>query len=85
MLDPKIVEALTRPMTSDGLLDPNEERLLDMVAQGTPIKAIAVALATTPADVDSLIGSAPSSERLPLGRNRARSCHAFFREAWPRS
>ncbi len=55
MLDPKIVEALTRPMTSDGLLDPNEERLLDMVAQGTPIKAIAVALATTPADVDSLI------------------------------
>jgi class 3 adenylate cyclase/DNA-binding NarL/FixJ family response regulator len=55
MLDPKIVEALTRPMTSDGLLEPKEERLLDMVAQGTPIKAIAVALATTPADVDSLI------------------------------
>jgi adenylate cyclase len=55
MLDPKIVEALTRPMTSDGLLDQAEERLLDMVAEGTPIKAIAVALVTTPADVDTRI------------------------------
>ncbi len=55
MLDPKIVEALTRPVTSDGLLDRAEERLLDMVAEGTPIKAIAVALATTPADADSRI------------------------------
>ncbi len=55
MLDPKIVEALTRPVTSDGLLDQAEERLLDMVAEGTPIKAMAVALATTPADVDSQI------------------------------
>ncbi len=55
MLDPKIVEALTRPMTSDGLLDRAEERLLDMVAEGTPIKAIAVALSTTPADVDHRI------------------------------
>ena len=57
MLDPKIVEALTKPMTSDGLLDAAEERLLDMVAEGTPIKAIAVALATTPADVDHRIES----------------------------
>ncbi len=55
MLDPTIVEALTRPMPSDGLLDQAEERLLDMVAEGTPIKAIAVALATTPADVDHRI------------------------------
>lgn len=55
MLDPKIVEALTRPVTSDGLLDQAEERLLDMVAEGTPIKAIAVALSTTPADADSRI------------------------------
>jgi class 3 adenylate cyclase/DNA-binding NarL/FixJ family response regulator len=55
MLDPKIVEALTRPVTSDGLLDEGEERLLDMVAEGTPIKAIAVALSTTPADADSRI------------------------------
>ena len=55
MLDPKIVEALTKPMTSDGLLDDAEQRLLDMVAEGTPIKAIAVAMATTPADVDHSI------------------------------
>ncbi|HEY5652616.1 MAG TPA: response regulator, partial [Acidimicrobiia bacterium] len=55
MLDPKIVEALTRPVTSDGLLDDAEERLLDMVAEGTPIKAIAVALSTTPADADARI------------------------------
>ncbi len=57
MLDPMIVEALTRPVSSDGLLDDGEERLLDMVAEGTPIKAIALALDTTPADVDSRIES----------------------------
>ncbi len=55
MLDPRIVEALTRPVTSDGVLDATEERLLDMVAEGKPIKAIAVALATTPGDVDHRI------------------------------
>lgn len=55
MLDPKIVEALTRPVTSDGLLDAAEERLLDMVAEGTPIKAIAVACNTTAADADARI------------------------------
>ncbi len=55
MLDPKIVEALTRPMTSDGLLVGEEEQLLDMVAEGTPIKAIAIALDTTPADADARI------------------------------
>jgi class 3 adenylate cyclase/DNA-binding NarL/FixJ family response regulator len=55
MLDPKIVEALTRPVSVDGSLAPEEEILLDHIAQGTPIKAIAVALRTTPADVDSRI------------------------------
>ncbi len=55
MLDPKIVEALTRPVASDGLLNDAEQRLLDFVAEGTPIKAIAVALRTTPADVDARI------------------------------
>jgi class 3 adenylate cyclase/DNA-binding NarL/FixJ family response regulator len=55
MLDPKIVEALTRPVSSDGALSDDEEELLDHVARGTPIKAIAVALRTTPADVDSRI------------------------------
>jgi class 3 adenylate cyclase/DNA-binding NarL/FixJ family response regulator len=55
MLDPKIVEALTTPVTGDGMLTPEEETLLDQVARGTPIKAIAVALRTTPADVDARI------------------------------
>ncbi len=55
MLDPKIVEALTRPVDPDGVLDRDEEELLERIAQGTPIKAIAVALKTTPADVDSRI------------------------------
>lgn len=55
MLDPKIVEAMTRPVTQDGILAPEEESLLGRIAQGTPIKAIAVALKTTPADVDARI------------------------------
>jgi class 3 adenylate cyclase/DNA-binding NarL/FixJ family response regulator len=55
MLDAKIVEALTSPMTSPGALSSEEEELLDHVAQGIPIKAIAVTLKTTPADVDARI------------------------------
>ncbi len=55
MLDPRIVDALTRPISSDGLLEPAEERLVAHIAEGTPIKAIAVALQTTPADVDARI------------------------------
>lgn len=55
MLDPRIVEALTRPVSADGALSPSEESLLGMVAEGRPIKAIAVTLKTTPADVDGRI------------------------------
>jgi class 3 adenylate cyclase/DNA-binding NarL/FixJ family response regulator len=50
MLDPKIVEALTQPVRRSDL-SPDEENLLQQVAEGTPIKAIAVATKTTPADV----------------------------------
>jgi class 3 adenylate cyclase/DNA-binding NarL/FixJ family response regulator len=42
-LDPAIVEALVRPVTSHGGLSPSEEELLSMVAEGKPIKAIAAA------------------------------------------
>ena len=42
-LDPVIVEALVRPVTTHGGLTPAEEELLGMVAEGKPIKAIAVA------------------------------------------
>jgi adenylate cyclase len=42
-LDPAIVEALVRPVTTHGGLTPAEEELLSMVAEGKPIKAIAAA------------------------------------------
>ena len=42
-LDPAIVEALVRPVTSHGGLSMAEEELLSMVAEGKPIKAIAAA------------------------------------------
>ena len=51
MLDPKIVDALVRPVTGDGELTPMEEELLHLVAAGRPIKAIAVTRSTTPAIV----------------------------------
>jgi class 3 adenylate cyclase/DNA-binding NarL/FixJ family response regulator len=55
MLDPRIVESLTHPIASDGLLDRDEETLVQHIAEGTPIKAIAVAMRTTPADIDARI------------------------------
>ena len=51
VLDPKIVEALVRPVTDDATLDAGDEELLRMVAEGKPIKAIAVTRKTTAADV----------------------------------
>jgi adenylate cyclase len=42
-LDPVIVEALLRPVISLGGLLPAEEELLSLIAEGKPIKAIAVA------------------------------------------
>jgi class 3 adenylate cyclase/DNA-binding NarL/FixJ family response regulator len=55
MLDPKIVQALVTPVTDAEQLTSDEEELLRMVAEGKPIKRIAAALKTTPADVsDSL-------------------------------
>src|ERR1700722_15401272 len=40
-LDPAIVDALVKPVTSNGGLTPAEENLLALVAEGKPIKAIA--------------------------------------------
>ena len=52
MLDPIIVSALEAPVAGDSAgLDQNQHELLHLVAQGTPIKAIALARATTPAAV----------------------------------
>jgi len=49
-LDPRVVEALVRPVSEPDLSPPDEE-LLAMVAQGRTIKAIAVKRKTTAADV----------------------------------
>ena len=51
MLDPSIVDAMLRPAVRKGGLSPNEESLLAMMAEGKPIKAIALARKSTPAAV----------------------------------
>jgi class 3 adenylate cyclase/FixJ family two-component response regulator len=55
MLDPTIVASLVHPVTDAGALTAEEEQLLRMVAEGKPIKAIAVAQHTTPASVSDAI------------------------------
>src|SRR5437879_7760044 len=50
-LDPKSVEALVHPVAGIGGLTVDEEALLQQVAQGRPIKAIAASQHTTPAAV----------------------------------
>ncbi len=52
-LDPAIVDALVRPVTSHGGLSAGEEELLGMVAEGKPIKAIAAAKGLPPEAVDA--------------------------------
>ena len=52
-LDPAIVEALVRPVTTNGGLDASEEELLALVAEGKPIKAIAVARGVPAEAVDA--------------------------------
>ncbi len=52
-LDPAIVDALVHPVTSHGGLSAAEEELLGMVAQGKPIKAIAVSKGLPPEAVDA--------------------------------
>jgi class 3 adenylate cyclase/ActR/RegA family two-component response regulator len=51
VLDPKIVEALVSPVTTEGELSPADEDLLRQVAEGRPIKAIAATAGTTPSAV----------------------------------
>jgi adenylate cyclase len=52
-LDPAIVEALVQPVISPGGLLPAEEELLSMIAEGKPIKAIAVARQVPPEAIDA--------------------------------
>ena len=52
MLDPEIVTALLSPVRADGDLSAGEEELLQAVAEGRPVKAIAVARGVTPEAVN---------------------------------
>jgi class 3 adenylate cyclase/ActR/RegA family two-component response regulator len=52
-LDPAIVEALVAPVVPPGGLTRAEEELLGWVAEGKPIKAIAVARRTAPEAIDA--------------------------------
>jgi class 3 adenylate cyclase/DNA-binding NarL/FixJ family response regulator len=78
VLDPAIVEAMVNPVTSTGALSDADEELLRMVAEGRPIKAIAVARGTTSsaaaADVEKLFlrvaQDASSGSRSSLRRLR---------------
>jgi class 3 adenylate cyclase/DNA-binding NarL/FixJ family response regulator len=51
VLDPKIVEALVQPVTDDAGLTAADEELLHEIAEGRPIKAIAVSRDTTAAAI----------------------------------
>jgi class 3 adenylate cyclase/ActR/RegA family two-component response regulator len=55
MLDPEIVKSLLSPVQKEGELTSDEEALLEQVAQGRPVKAIASSLGTTPESVNDAI------------------------------
>ena len=55
MLDPSIVRALVAPVRVEGELDERSEQLLQWVAEGKPVKAIAVQLGVTPAAANDMI------------------------------
>lgn len=56
MLDPRIVEAMMRPVTERSELSAREESLLRQIAEGKPVKVIAAASRTTQTAVDDDIG-----------------------------
>jgi adenylate cyclase len=80
-LDPAIVEALVAPVISPGGLLPAEEELLGLIAEGKPIKAIAVIRRVPPeavaAEVEAvfvkLAGGVASGD--PAALNRLRMLH----------
>jgi len=53
MLDPKIVESIVKPVAVEGELSTADDELLRMIAEGKPIKVIAAARNTTPADASA--------------------------------
>jgi adenylate cyclase len=57
MLDPEIVSALVSPARKDGELTEEQEDLLRQVAEGRPVKAIAMSMRATPEAVNDAIES----------------------------
>jgi class 3 adenylate cyclase/DNA-binding NarL/FixJ family response regulator len=55
MLDPQIVQSLVAPVRGAGALTSDDEDLLQQVAEGRPVKAIAAARSTTPEAVNDAI------------------------------
>jgi len=55
MLDPEIVAALVSPVRDQADLTPDEDRLLEQVAAGRPVKAIASSSQTTPEAVNDAV------------------------------
>lgn len=55
MLDPAVVSALMNPVRRTGGLDVEDDALLEMVAEGKPIKAIAAVTQSTPAAVEARV------------------------------
>jgi len=55
LLDPVIVDALVRPVQSDDDLSEADQELLTFIAEGRPIKAIAVARKTTPEAISDAV------------------------------
>jgi class 3 adenylate cyclase len=55
LLDPAIVDALVRPVRTDDDLSAADQELLTWIAEGKPIKAIAVARQTTPEAVSDAV------------------------------
>ncbi|MGB9348237.1 MAG: response regulator transcription factor, partial [Ilumatobacteraceae bacterium] len=73
MLDPKIVEALTSPVRAEASLSDSDEDLLQQVAQGRSVKAIALQRKTTPADVNAAIEALFGTLALGLAEGRTDS------------
>jgi adenylate cyclase len=57
MLDPSIVEAMVSPVRADGELSDDEDQLLQSIAEGRPVKAIAASLGIPPEAVNDAIES----------------------------
>jgi adenylate cyclase len=57
MLDPSIVEAMVSPVRADGELSDDEDQLLQSIAEGRPVKAIAASAGIPPEAVNDAIES----------------------------